>query len=552
MRRGSDPDAARRSAGRRHSDPPRPSAEPHAGPPKPGELSPKPGEQLPKTGEQLPKPGEQPPKTGEQLPKTGEQLPKTGEQLPKTGEQLPKPGEQLPKAGEQPPKAGEQLPKTGEQPPKTGEQLPKTGEQPPKTGEQPPKAGEQPPKAGEQLPKPGEQLPKTGEQLPKAGEQLPKPGEQLPKTGGQLPKPGEQPPKLGEPPPKPGEPPRGTAGPHGAGSPGRCGLRAAERRAREKRGRGTQRSCHGPRRGARDRRAPSWGRREHLAVDSRAGPLEQSRAVGRVCPRARGSGARGRGGSGEVFPAGAPPTPRSRSLKTEASGAASGGAVRVFPDGGATSTGHAGGRFMRAGPPRSQKGAAHRARRRAGGFRGAHGRVVPRAVRLRAVHRGGAARRRYPVGLALPDALDRKDPNAGREWPWPWGFPATRTYRVPGSSEVRRHHRHETVLQRAIRSASVAAGLTRAAATHVLNRGGRGARSPFDMAPGRRCGSTMGAGGARTQAVRQVSARGCGGVIQVWGRGAMRLAKARGTAEVGGRAHGRGALCSGGCRGGGC
>ena len=45
----------------------------------------------------------------------------------------------------------------------------------------------------------------------------------------------------------------------------------------------------------------------------------------------------------------------------------------------------------------------------------------------------------------LPDALARKYPNAGREWPWQWVFPATRIYRDRATGERRRHHLHETV-----------------------------------------------------------------------------------------------------------
>ena len=48
--------------------------------------------------------------------------------------------------------------------------------------------------------------------------------------------------------------------------------------------------------------------------------------------------------------------------------------------------------------------------------------------------------------VELPDALDRKYPNAGREWPWQWVFPATRTYKHKETGQVRRHHLHETVL----------------------------------------------------------------------------------------------------------
>jgi integron integrase len=50
--------------------------------------------------------------------------------------------------------------------------------------------------------------------------------------------------------------------------------------------------------------------------------------------------------------------------------------------------------------------------------------------------------------VELPHALDRKYPNAGREWPWQWVFPATRTYTHRETSQRRRHHLHESTLQR--------------------------------------------------------------------------------------------------------
>jgi len=50
--------------------------------------------------------------------------------------------------------------------------------------------------------------------------------------------------------------------------------------------------------------------------------------------------------------------------------------------------------------------------------------------------------------VMLPDALAQRFPNAGREWPWQWVFPATRTYEDPDPGQVRRHHLPETVLQR--------------------------------------------------------------------------------------------------------
>jgi integron integrase len=70
--------------------------------------------------------------------------------------------------------------------------------------------------------------------------------------------------------------------------------------------------------------------------------------------------------------------------------------------------------------------------------------------------------------VELPNALGRKFPNAGREWPWQWVFPATRTYRDRDSGQLRRHHLHESVLQRAVRRAVVEAGIGKPATTHTL------------------------------------------------------------------------------------
>jgi integron integrase len=70
--------------------------------------------------------------------------------------------------------------------------------------------------------------------------------------------------------------------------------------------------------------------------------------------------------------------------------------------------------------------------------------------------------------VELPHALPRKLPNAGREWPWQWVFPATRQYRHPESGELRRHHLHETVVQDAVGAAVRAAGIPKRATTHTF------------------------------------------------------------------------------------
>jgi len=68
----------------------------------------------------------------------------------------------------------------------------------------------------------------------------------------------------------------------------------------------------------------------------------------------------------------------------------------------------------------------------------------------------------------LPDALERKFPNASREWLWQYVFPSDQLSQDPRSGAIRRHHLDESGLQRAVRQAALAVGLTKRVTCHTF------------------------------------------------------------------------------------
>ncbi len=68
----------------------------------------------------------------------------------------------------------------------------------------------------------------------------------------------------------------------------------------------------------------------------------------------------------------------------------------------------------------------------------------------------------------LPGALARKYPGSGKEWGWQWVFPAEHRSRGPRGGAERRHHIHESVIQRAVRQAVLDIGISRRASCHTF------------------------------------------------------------------------------------
>jgi integrase len=98
--------------------------------------------------------------------------------------------------------------------------------------------------------------------------------------------------------------------------------------------------------------------------------------------------------------------------------------------------------------------------------------VVALRAHLDRVHRQHEADLKHGTGsVELPDALARKYPRAAFEWGWQWVFPAKRFYVDPRSGQRRRHHLHESVMQKAFAIAVRVAGLPKPATCHTLRHG---------------------------------------------------------------------------------
>jgi integron integrase len=138
------------------------------------------------------------------------------------------------------------------------------------------------------------------------------------------------------------------------------------------------------------------------------------------------------------------------------------------------------------------------------------------ASRSRALHQKDLAEGFGTV--RLPHALAVKYPNSGKAWGWQWIFPSINRSTDPRTGEIHRHHLSEASIQKAMAIAARRAAIhkpcsphilrhsfathllqsgydirtvqellghsdvsTTMVYTHVLNRGGRGIRSPFDQ-----------------------------------------------------------------------
>ena len=77
-------------------------------------------------------------------------------------------------------------------------------------------------------------------------------------------------------------------------------------------------------------------------------------------------------------------------------------------------------------------------------------------------------RRNNAPGVFLPNALERKNPGAGKEWAWFWLFPSCRPAADPRSGQIRRFHLYPATVQRRFKVAVIASGVVKHATVHTL------------------------------------------------------------------------------------
>ena len=96
--------------------------------------------------------------------------------------------------------------------------------------------------------------------------------------------------------------------------------------------------------------------------------------------------------------------------------------------------------------------------------------VRPRLIEhLEGVHRIHEADLTRGFGAApLPEALERKYPNAGKEWKWQFVFPAARVCRDSSLAAPCRFHLHESAVQREVTDAVRRAAITKHASSHTM------------------------------------------------------------------------------------
>ena len=71
-------------------------------------------------------------------------------------------------------------------------------------------------------------------------------------------------------------------------------------------------------------------------------------------------------------------------------------------------------------------------------------------------------------GVSMPPALEKKYPRAPFEPAWQWVFPSRTLCPDPRGSGLRRHHLSDSVVQKAVREAALAAGLRQRVSPHTL------------------------------------------------------------------------------------